>query len=108
MSAVLLFVDGRTRRVKYSQAAEIKLVMMGQKKAKDKKQRDFISTIKSLEFDQAAIIAPPQIGQPVSISKDDEINNIVNDPSLTGREKARAVVNRLRNRPKNFAHQQGR
>lgn len=88
----LIFNTGKSKHVPYETAANIYQVLVGNKEPKDEAQAEYVLTIKHIMWDTI------QDGtKPATVSTKDKterqaaVNKIMNNPELTGRQKAREV-----------------
>lgn len=96
----LIFSDGTDRKVDYNTAAKVLAVLEGREKPENKKQATFVATVANVEFDapgrpQPATAAP---FRHVEREHDEEIDKILADPKLKGRDRAAAVAKRIKER----------
>ena len=88
--------DGSRKKVDYSTAAKIKEMLDGTKEPESEAQAKFLEQISYVHFEPLPTANrfyrdPPK-------EHDTEIDKITNDKTLTGREKMKAVVERIRKR----------
>jgi hypothetical protein len=98
MGAVLVFTDGKKTRVGYGKAAEIFQILEGNKRPKNKAQREFVEKIANVIFDQVPLLNDPTPIKRKVTGPDEKMGDILSDPYLSGRDRARAVADRLKER----------
>lgn len=101
--AVLIMSDGGRRNVSYNQAAKVYQVLMGIEKPEDNEQKDFVSQVKEVIFDATSSFRTTHAGSRRRIDSDrkkpdKEIRKIIRDKTLTGREKAIKIAQRIKMR----------
>jgi len=88
--AILELVDGQKQRVAYDKAAKLKLYLIGEKETTDPKLIAVLCNIKNILFDDELMANAPK--------HDSELQKIINDKTLKGYDKFKAVGNYMRNK----------
>lgn len=92
---VLILTDGTKLKVEYNTAAKVLDILNGTKEPENKQQADFANKVVDVQFD-----TPRTIGayRHTVTDHDEEMDKILSNPRLRGRDKLKAVVDRIRER----------
>lgn len=95
----LTFKDGTTKQVEYSVAASIKDIQEGRKTAVNDAQAKYANLVTDISFSDLPAM---QVTNRTHVPEehDTEMDKIINNKDLTGRNKLKAVVDRIKARRK--------
>lgn len=95
--AILIFSDGKRREVPYDTAAKVYQVLTGKEEPKDPEQAEFVLTVAEVVFDGSPVRV--QVTLPTLQREHDiEMDKILANDKLKGRDKAKAVIERIKER----------
>jgi len=98
----LIFVNGKRQRVPYEKAAAIYQVLNGNKEPEDDKQADFCATVANVVFEKTKTVRPYDPNEKVTEpERDEELHAIIDDKSLKGYDKFKAIGQRLKEKKQN-------
>lgn len=99
--ARIVLTDGTYRDVDYNTAAQVYRVHQGLQEPEDDRQAAFVKQVKEVLFDGVLAQSEPLIQEASFISlevHDNEMDKILADPDLHGIDKAKAVIERIKQR----------
>lgn len=92
----LYFTNGTSKSVDYAQAAKIKAILTGEAEPEDEPQARYVEQVADVDFSDMPKLHVPE--QFVVREHDQKMDEIVNNPALKGRDKLKAVIDRIRER----------
>lgn len=93
--AYLHFSDGSKRQVSYDQAAKVHQILLGNELPQDETQAQFVEQVANVEFEPTVATQSRHKGFD---APDPKLHALMDDKTLTGREKFLAIGNHLRER----------
>ncbi len=97
-AAVIKFKDGTTKRVSWSRGNAVRQMRLGHVPPGSAEQREFLESVEEVVIDQSMLVPVDDTNFTFQGVSDKEVTEILNKPSMTGREKARAIARRIRAR----------